>query len=117
MTIEERIERAQRSAEQAARIAQEADDEARGCEAIGLNERAERCRDREMRHTENAAVYSATARKLREQQELTNAAFAMERQRAYIAPDCAADGSAYAETQAHQLEAERNEALGLAAAS
>jgi hypothetical protein len=117
MTIEERIEQAQRKAKQSADSAQQADDEARGCEAIGLTERAERCRDRELGHTENAAVYSATARKLREQQETTNAHLATERQREHVSPGCAADGSAYAETQAHQLDAERNEALGLAAAS
>jgi hypothetical protein len=106
MTIQERIERAQRNAEQAARIAQEADDEARGCEAIGLNERAERCRDRELRHTENAAVYSATARKLREQNT--------DRPAVSLA---AADGTPHAQAQAQAIDAERNEALGLAVAS
>jgi hypothetical protein len=109
MTIEERIERAQRQAEQSARIAQEADDEARGCEAIGLTERAERCWDREMRHTENAAVYSATARQLRER---------------YPVESLSAEGQKSLkrrqyddEDQAQTIDAERNEAMGLAAAS
>jgi hypothetical protein len=128
MTIEERIKRAQKNAQLSASIAQEADDEARGCEAIGLKDKAETCRDRERRHTERAAVWSAAARKLREQQESTNDLLWLEQHRVHVTPDridraeqpavslSAADGTPYAEDQAHKLDAERNEALGLAKA-
>jgi hypothetical protein len=107
MTIKERIEAAQNKAERFAQWADAAADEATGAELIGLPERAERCRNSSAQHEEDAAVWSATARTLKEQ--------------AYHRPPgiskAAADGTPYAEDQAHRIDAERNEALGLAVAS
>jgi hypothetical protein len=115
MTIEERIDAAQNKAERFARWADNSADEAAGAELIGLPERAERCRDQSARHEEDAAVWSATARKLRERQQAIARRYATERQRVHVAPGCAADGSAYAETQAHAIDAARP-AVSLAAA-
>jgi hypothetical protein len=132
MTIQERIERAQRNAGASARVAQEADDEAMGYEAIGLKDKAETCRDRERRHTERAAVWSAAARQLRERQQArrstaerkatAEALWHGDQAPARNVPQCAvslaaADGTPHAQAQAQAIEAERNEALGLAAAS
>jgi hypothetical protein len=106
MTIEEQIKEAQRNAEQSAQWADAAADEAAGAELIGLNERAERCRDQSARHEEDAAVFSATARQLRER---------------YPVESLSAEGQKSLkrrqfddEEQAQTIDQERNEALGLA---
>ena len=65
MNLNERLERAQDRAAASFRVAEEADDEARGAEALGLVERVEACRDRARRHSELCAVWSATAGELR----------------------------------------------------
>ncbi len=109
MTLQERIEAAQNKAERFAQWADTAADEAAGAELIGLTERAERCRDQSARHEEDAAVWSATARQLREQMpEQTLSAEG----KASLARRQLDD-----EQNAYAIDVERSEALGLAAAS
>ena len=106
MTLQERIDAAHQKVSDSLIIAQEAEDEAMGAEAIGFHDRALLCHKRQIKHEDRAAVWSATARQLREQIAARPAVSL-----------AAADGTPHAEDQAHQLDAERSEALGLAAAS
>jgi hypothetical protein len=116
--LRNQIHHAQRTAELSVGIAREAGAELLGVEALldtpqatgecreRLIERRERCKDRQIRHEESAAVWSAAARKLREN-NTDRPAIAL----------AAADGTPHAQAQAQEIEAERNEALGLAVAS
>jgi hypothetical protein len=63
-TLDERIERARTRAERFALWAQEANDEAKGAEACGLLERAEKCRRVSTAWTEDADVCAASAGRL-----------------------------------------------------
>jgi len=62
--LDQRIEAAQDKAEQRARWAQEADDEAMGAETCGLHERAEKLREQRDQWNQDADVWAATAGKL-----------------------------------------------------
>jgi hypothetical protein len=63
-TLDERIETARTRAERFTRWAQEASDEAKGAEACGLLERAEKCRRVAKSWIEDADVFAASAGKL-----------------------------------------------------
>jgi hypothetical protein len=125
MTIKERIEAAQNKAERFAQWADAAADEAAGAELIGLPERAERCRNSSAQHEEDAAVWSATARTLREQlppeQLPPPLAPLRERRQRDQAREYNHRSEPYRhgyrnriEREAYALDAERCEALGLA---
>ena len=68
MTLEQRIQQAEANAVHCAEAAQAAADELLGAEALGLiPSKLESLQDLEKLQTQRAAVWSATARKLREQ--------------------------------------------------